>query len=142
MGRKDWIGVERGRQAGNAGKTGEAGATRRFLFAAADQRASARERQNAGQAGETSLWRDSRKRRAASERGCAYAGVAEPRPQPAAVVPGGLQSEYSSAATAAPARPPEAPRRKPSSEVNSQDENQALKVGSAGTRPNKGASRR
>src|SRR5438477_7960828 len=50
--RSNRAGAERGCQAGNAGKAGEAGATGRFLFAAADQRASARECKDAGQAGE------------------------------------------------------------------------------------------
>src|SRR5258708_2414965 len=68
-------------------------------------------------ASQAPLRRDSRKRSASSQRGCSHSGLAKPRPQPAALVSGGVQSKYANAAATQASRSPKAPGRKPTLEV-------------------------
>src|SRR5882724_10259847 len=119
MGRKDWSRPERRRQTGNAREARQAGTGNRLLSAAPHQRTSAGKRKDFGQARETSLWSNSRERCASSECRCDNANLLEPRPQPAALVFGGVQSKYADAAAAPVARPLEATRRRSRGEVSS-----------------------
>ena len=80
---------------GSARQTGQAGAQIGFLPAAADQRASSSLFQDAGPLGASFLRRHTRERRAPSQCRAGHAGHALSRPHPAALVPGGLQSQHS-----------------------------------------------
>ena len=78
----------------------------RFLPAAPDQRASESHVQDAGPPGQASLRRDPRKCRAPSERRPHHARLARERPQPAAVVSRGVQSQYARRPAPQITRPP------------------------------------
>src|SRR5256885_13312267 len=112
MGRKDWPGSQRGCQTGNARKTCEAAARNGLLFAPPDQRASSFEREDFAETWPPSLWRYPRKRGPPPQCRRHDADLSEQGPQSAAVVPGGIQSEYAKPFAAPFARTPEAPRRK------------------------------